>query len=70
MLTLPRPISSARIPLMPWSYRFASQLRPFSWYSLSSVMSIFGWEMVKWSPISVGFWKLSSSESTASRLSA
>ena len=26
----PRPISSARMPLIPWSYSVANQLRPFS----------------------------------------
>lgn len=67
-LTLPKPISSARIPLIPCSYRVASQLRPFNWYSLSVAISIFGCWIVS-SPVrDVGFWKFSSSESTASVL--
>jgi len=66
--TFPRPISSARMPLIPWSYNVANQFSPFSWYSLSWAISMRGWAIVR-APLSeVGFWKLSSSESTVMSL--
>ncbi len=39
----PNPISSASIPLMPWSYRLASQFIPFSWYTFSFPLNMLGW---------------------------
>lgn len=68
-LTFPKPISSARMPLMPCSYSVPSQFKPFSWYSFNWAISIFGWLIVNWPDSEVGFWKLSSSESTDNRCS-
>ena len=62
--TLPRPISSAKMPLIPCSYNVASQLSPLSWYSFSCAINIFGCPIVKGPLSDVGFWKFSSSEST------
>lgn len=68
--TFPKPISSAKIPLIPCSYSIASQFRPLSWYSLSWAIRLRGWPMVRGPCKEVGFWKLSSSESTAFPVSA
>ena len=67
VLTFPRPISSAKIPLIPCSYKLASQFRPLSWYSFSWHVSIEGC-LTETSPAIVGFWKFISS--TTSRSSA
>ena len=39
---LPRPISSARIPLSPYLYINQSQPKPFCWYSRNSALIAFG----------------------------
>lgn len=41
-IVFPRPISSAKIPLIPCSYRLSNHLRPLSWYSFSVPLNCSG----------------------------
>lgn len=41
-IVLPRPISSARIPLIPYSYKLSNHLRPLSWYSFKEPLKCSG----------------------------
>ncbi|KAH3663035.1 hypothetical protein OGATHE_004611 [Ogataea polymorpha] len=64
----PRPISSASMPLMPCSYKLASQFNPFIWYSFKVQLSSFGWVRFM-SPILLGFWKFISPSLSGSEAS-
>ena len=39
----PSPISSAKIPFMPWSYKLSNQFIPFNWYCFKVPLKIVGW---------------------------